>query len=537
MFPPNSITSSEQLHSTSNNQRWTFSLIWAVIIVTFSTSFVMGVNTGGPNLYNGFIIPWLRGYPFPCQKDDSTSQWIARVWSGCDYINVLARNYTGYYYLPAMPANSYVAQNFIDSLHGILFVVGATIGSFTGQYWYKYFTRRNAIIICMLFQVVASILMIFTLEIYHGYDLGDPSLLAIKKALENKNFAISLFYISRFLSGWSAGLSCVVTPIYLTDISPRTMRGEIVTYHQLLIVIGVFFGQIISLPWLLGQHDKWHWGMSWVGIFSLIGCFLIWTLYESPRWLMQDRQRHEAIESLRALRETSEIEEEIREIEREELTVNLQDLSLVRLFTSSRFRWPLLTSIVLTAASQFSGINTVLFYSHTTFSQMGILEDKVYWTVLSTGMCLVIATMASIKLVELFGRRPLILYPLAIIVVIMILLCVFLQINPEGLVVEILLLILIFIALFSVGLGTIPYLYPNEVFTISVRPVAHSFAMFSMFFTDALVIVVFPLLHSVFGSYVFLLFCICCLLSFVFLWLRMPETKSKRLHEIEEFWW
>ncbi len=65
--------------------------------------------------------------------------------------------------------------------------------------------RRNAIIVSMLFQVAASILMIFTLEIYHGYDRGDPSLIAIQQALANKNVAIGLFYTSRCLSGWSAG--------------------------------------------------------------------------------------------------------------------------------------------------------------------------------------------------------------------------------------------------------------------------------------------------------------------------------------------
>ncbi|UJR29378.1 hypothetical protein I4U23_010590 [Adineta vaga] len=511
----------EQIHSTSNDQKWTSSLIWAVIIVTFSTSFVMGVNTGGPNLYNGFITPWLRGYPFPCQKEDSTSQWIARVWLGCDYVNTALKNQNGYYYLPSIPEKRRVAQNFIDSLHGIIFVIGAAIGSFTGQYWYLFLTRRNALIMAMLFQIVASILMISTLLIYHANNLNDPNLLDIQLALQNKDLAISLFYLSRFLSGWSAGLSCVVTPIYLTDISPRKMRGTLVTYHQLLIVIGVLIGQIVSLPWLLGQHDKWHWGMAWIGIFPLVGCFLMWTLDESPRWLIQDRQRHAAIESLRNLRKTNDIEEEIKEIEREELTVNIQDSSLFRLLTSSRFRWPLLTSIILTGVSQFSGINAVLFYSHGIFSQMGLLEDKVYWTVLSTGMSLVISTLFSIKLIESFGRRPLILYPLAIIVMIMILLSIFLKINPEGLIIVILLLILLFITLFAVGLGTIPYLYPNEVFTISVRPIAHSIAMFSLFFNDALVIVLFPLLRSILNSYVFLIFCIYCLLSFVFLWKKV----------------
>ena len=123
--------------------------------------------------------------------------------------------------------------------------------------------------------------------------------------------------------------------------------------------------------WILSHIlliSKWHWGMAWVGIFPFVGCFLIWTLYESPRWLIQERQRHEAAESLRALRQTNEIEGELEEIERQEATVNMQDLSLVRLFTSPRFRWPLLTSIALTAASQFSGINTV-----------GIIQDHYYY--------------------------------------------------------------------------------------------------------------------------------------------------------------
>ena len=65
--------------------------------------------------------------------------------------------------------------------------------------------RRAAIFASMLFQLVASILMIITLEIYHGYTRGDPDLQTISRTLQNKDTAITLLYISRFLSGWSAG--------------------------------------------------------------------------------------------------------------------------------------------------------------------------------------------------------------------------------------------------------------------------------------------------------------------------------------------
>jgi len=59
----------------------------------------------------------------------------------------------------------------------------------------------------MIFQVLASILMIIPLEIYNGFTKGDPSLPVIMKALQNKDIAIALLYTSRFLSGWSAGKS------------------------------------------------------------------------------------------------------------------------------------------------------------------------------------------------------------------------------------------------------------------------------------------------------------------------------------------
>ncbi|UJR29332.1 hypothetical protein I4U23_010544 [Adineta vaga] len=526
----------EDFQLINNRQKWTKPLVWAVIVVTFSTSFVMGVNTGGPSLYNGFITPWLRGYPFPCQKEGSTSQWIAHIWLGCDYVNTASKNRNGYYYLPSIPEKRRVAQNFIDSLHGIIFVIGAAVGGFTGQYWYLFLTRRNALIMAMLFQIVASILMICTLQMYHAYDLDDPTLLQIRNALENKDLAIGLFYVSRFLSGCSAGLSCVVTPIYLTDISPRTMRGEIVTYHQLLIVIGILVGQITSLPWLLGQHDKWHWGMAWIGIFPLVGCFLMWTLHESPRWLAQERRKAEATEILRILRQSNQIDAELDEIERQEATVSSQDASLIRLFTSPRFRWPLITSLFVSGSAQFSGINSVFYYSGSVFATMGFVNENVYWGGLSTGLVNLVATIASIKLIEKFGRRPLIIYPLALTVIIMILLCIFLQVNPEGLAVGTVFLILLYIMLFAVGLGPIPFLYPNEVFAISIRPVAHSVTIFFIFITNLIVVILFPLIQSAFGSYVFLVFCVCSLISFLFLYMKMPETKHKRLTEIEGFW-
>lgn len=99
--------------------------------------------------------------------------------------------------------------------------------------------------------------------------------------------------------------------------------------------------------------------MSWIGLFALGGCLLIWTLPESPRWLMQEQERNQAAESLRTLRQTNMIEAELDEIERQEATVSDRDVSILSMFTFARFRWPIITSITLNAVQQLSGINTV----------------------------------------------------------------------------------------------------------------------------------------------------------------------------------
>ncbi|CAF4077615.1 unnamed protein product [Rotaria sp. Silwood2] len=543
-IPPESTVANSTVNVVGelSNQRWTSSLLMSVIIVVLSTSFVMGVNIGGPNLYNGFIVPWTRGHPFPCQKEGSTSQWIARKWWDCVY-NDTAKNLNGYYYLPDISKKTLIGQRLKDSIHNVLFVIGGFIGAYSGQYWYKCLSRRNAIFASMPFQLVASIFMIITLYIYRGYDTDDPDQTTIHRATKNKDVAISFFYISRFLSGFSAGMCCVVSTSYLNEISPRALRGTVGACHQLAIVIGILFGQIIGLPWILGRHNAWNWGMSWVGLLSLMGSIFIWTLPESPRWLVQERKQNEAAQSLRKLRQSNDIEAELVEIEEEETASNKRDLGIGKVLSSNEFRWPLITSLVLNAIQQLSGINAVFFYSGDMFSVAGLRDEKVFWGILATGIINLIATIVALKLIELLGRRPLIIWPLAGIIIVMIGLTILIVLNAknsedkkEALAIVSIIFILIFIILFAIGLGPIPFVYSNEVFAVEARAAGLSSAMFINWFCNFLVTLLFLPLQSAIEGYIFLVFCVLVALAFVLLFFKMPETKNKKLQEIQAFW-
>ncbi len=105
--------------------------------------------------------------------------------------------------------------------------------------------------------------------------------------------------------------------------------------------------------------STWNWGMAWTGLLSLMGCVLIWILPESPRWLLQERKQNEAVQTLRKLRQSNDVEAELVEIQEEQMAANKQDLDIGQVLSSSEFRWPLITSLTLNAIQQLSGINAV----------------------------------------------------------------------------------------------------------------------------------------------------------------------------------
>lgn len=135
--------------------------------------------------------------------------------------------------------------------------------------------------------------------------------------------------------------------------------------------------------------------MAWVGLFPLIGSILIWTLPESPRWLVQERKENEAAQSLRKLRQSNDIEGELVEMQQEEAATNREELSIMKVLTMSEFRWPLITSLALNAIQQLSGINAVRRWGREAFSPSLVLTRRcsstpticLPWPVSRMGKC------------------------------------------------------------------------------------------------------------------------------------------------------
>ena len=198
------------------------------------------------------------------------------------------------------------------------------------------------------------------------------------------------------------------------------------------------------------------------------------------------------------------------------------------------------TTVVLQFAQALSGVNAVFFYSSKMFAKAGIKPALIPYANIGTGLINVIATICAVFLIEKAGRKVLIVYPMAVMVVVFAALTALVQVNESrnspvlGLLSVI--FILIFIICFAVGLGPIPYLYGTEVCRPEARDAVQSIGLVANYIGNILLSLFFPALNSILGGYVFLIFVVIILLNVAFLWFKMPETKNKSIEEVERFW-
>jgi predicted MFS family arabinose efflux permease len=174
------------------------------------------------------------------------------------------------------------------------------------------------------------------------------------------------------------------------------------------------------------------------------------------------------------------------------------------------------------------------------FEKAGIKAEYIPYANIGTGTINVIATISTLYLIDKLGRKVLIIYPMAVMVVVFGALTVLVHLNESrnsaALGVITVILILIFIVCFAVGLGPIPYLYGTEVCRPEARDSVQSIGLVANYIGNILLSLFFPALNSALGGFVFLIFLGLVLIHLIILKIKMPETKNKSIEEIEKFW-
>ncbi|RNA35918.1 solute carrier family facilitated glucose transporter member 1-like [Brachionus plicatilis] len=406
-------------------------------------------------------------------------------------------------------------QTLIWTVTTALFVVGGMIGAFTSKYVSDYFGRKKGIIFHHLFTVSGAVLVL------------------IAPYVKTPECVI----VSRFIYGIQGGMSCGLIPTYLSEISPANLRGATGVVHQLCVTIGILVAQTLGFRQLMGTADLWHFLLAIPLIPCLIGTLSLLLFFpESPRALLiNNGDENAATQALRRLRNSNNVSAEIEEMSNEaKETKSDEAISLKDLFTLSELRWPLITGLVLQLAQQLCGINAIFFYSEGIFRNASIQESDIQYAVFLTGFINVICTIVCVPLIDRLGRKPLLVYPMIVIIFDFILLTIFLTLQDKGMIFSYLSIvcIIVFIMCFAVGLGPIPFLYVAECFRQDARSAALAICMFTNWVANLVLTLTFPYLAQLLANYVFLVFTVIVGIAVIVILKKVPETKGRSTEEI-----
>ena len=355
------------------------------------------------------------------------------------------------------------------------------------------------------------------------------------------DFTPFVFY--RLLGGLGIGLASTLSPLYIAEIAPAKYRGQFVAINQLTLVIGILVAQIanflIAEPVLdeATMLDSWNGQTGWRWMFwaELIPAILFFGLMflvpKSPRFLMKMNDSVSAKKVLVKIGGDVYAEEEIKNIG---LTLKESGNSKIKFsdFKSAKIKPILIIGIVLAVFQQWCGINIIFNYADEIFTAAGYSVGDMLFNIVITGSVNLIFTIVAMRTVDSWGRRKLMLFGSIGLGLIYAILGGAYYMEFTGW--PVLLLVLIAIAIYSMSLAPITWVVLSEIFPNKIRGVAMSIATFALWVASFILTFTFPILNDALGaSGTFWVYSIICVLGFLFIKNKLPETKGKSLEEIE----
>ena len=219
--------------------------------------------------------------------------------------------------------------------------------------------------------------------------------------------------LARILGGIGIGTASVLSPLYISEISPARMRGRLVSLNQLAIVSGILLVYLVNSQIARAGDELWNMNLGWRWMFGFgsLPAVIFWALLffvpESPRWLSKQGRNGEALSILTRVGGTAHAQSELKEIE-ESL---LQEQGTIWELFKPGMRVALFVGVALAILSQITGINVVMYYAPEIFKSAGSKATQAIGDTVFVGIINLLLTLVAIWLVDRAGRKKLLILP------------------------------------------------------------------------------------------------------------------------------
>ena len=318
------------------------------------------------------------------------------------------------------------------------------------------------------------------------------------------NFTQLVIY--RMIGGFGIGIVSIVSPIYISEVSPANVRGTMVSLYQLFITIGFLLAYLANYLILKGTDMPEYWRpmLGAEAIPDLLFLILIFFIPESPRWLAVRGQRQDNSEAWKAMREKG-----------------------------------ILTAVLIGSAiailGQFMGVNAVLYYGPKIFADAGF-SDPLFSTVL-VGVVNMLTTVIALVIIDKVGRKQLVWWGVGGMIVC--LLCIGLYFLPFTHLPNwfMLTFFLLYVFCTAISISAVVFVLLSEMYPNRVRGLAMSIAGLALWVGTYLIGQLTPwMLENLTPAGTFFLFAFMCLPYLWIMYKYVPDTTGKSLEEIEEYW-
>lgn len=338
-------------------------------------------------------------------------------------------------------------------------------------------------------------------------------------------------FVGRFLCGLASGLVTVCVPVYIAEVSTNSMRGTLGAGVQLSITVGIL------TAYASGITCSWS-NMAMIGLIPAVLTIVVLNFIpETPRWLLMNGRKNEAVIALGQLRHPhADCEDECRDIEE---GLDVKEVFVLSEFKKPELSRPLMISVIIMVFQQFSGINAIMFYTVSIFKNAGLENSEMATVVI--GVVQVVATLVACALMDKMGRRKLLIIAGSVMCIACFIFSWYFHKTSTGSTVTDMGMLpvaslILYIVGFSLGWGPIPMLIMSEIFPSRARGAASGIAVLTNWTCAFLVTKEFLFLQEVLGASVtFSLFGFSCMASAIYVWRKVPETKGKSLEDIELF--